>query len=61
VNALDEQVLGDDEPVAELGRVVSDVPREPASLQLGEQAELAELREPHRSPSSTQPRRAPNE
>ena len=47
VHALDERVLCDDEPVAELCRVVLDPLREAALLQLGEQAELTELREPH--------------
>ena len=47
MDALDERVLCDDEPVAELCRVVFDPLREAALLQLGEQAELTELREPH--------------
>ena len=50
MDALDERVLRDDESVAELGRVVLDPAREAPPLELGQQAELAELREPHRSP-----------
>ena len=46
VDALDERVLGDDE-LAELRRVVLDSLGEPALLELGQQAELTELREPH--------------
>ena len=52
MNALDERVLGDDEAVTELCRVVLDPAREAAALELREQAELAELREPHRLPPS---------
>src|SRR5262249_11338544 len=47
VNSLDERILCDDEPVPELRRVVLDLFGEPAALQLGQQAELAELRQPH--------------
>ena len=50
VDALDERVLRDDEPAAELGCVVLDPAREAAPLELGQQAGLAELREPHRPP-----------
>jgi hypothetical protein len=57
VNPLDEGILGDDQPLAELRRIVSDAPRETAALQLGEQAELTELREPHRWPLSASLRR----
>ena len=43
MHAFDERVLGDDEPVPQLGRVVLDPAREPAPLELGQQADLAEL------------------
>ena len=46
VHALDECVLRDHEPV-DLCRVVLDASGEPAALQLGEEAELAQVREPH--------------
>ena len=46
VHALDERVLRDDQAV-DLCRVVLDRLSEPAALQLGEEAELAEVREPH--------------
>ena len=48
MNALDERVLGDDE-AADLRRVVGDPLREAAPLQLGQEAELAQLLEPHSS------------
>ena len=48
VHAFDERVLRDDEP-ADLRGVVLDALREPAPLELGEQAELAGLVEPHSS------------
>src|SRR5438034_982557 len=59
MDAFDERILGDDETVAELGRVVLDPARETAALELGEQAELAEVREPHapRSPGRRPGRR----
>src|SRR5205085_4154672 len=47
MDALDERILRDDDPARELGRVVFDLAREPAPLELGEEAELAELRELH--------------
>ncbi len=47
VDVLDERVLGQDSPVAELGRVVRDPLREPSALELREQAELADVRESH--------------
>src|SRR5436190_3377247 len=47
VHALDERVLCDDKPVAELSRVVVDLFGEAAALKLGQQAELAELRQSH--------------
>jgi hypothetical protein len=47
VHALDESVLRDDEPVVELGRVVPDPLRQSLPLELGEEAELTDLREPH--------------
>ena len=50
MDALDERVLRDDEAAVELRRVVLDPLREPAPLELGQQAELTELREPHRPP-----------
>ena len=46
MDVLDERVLRDDE-VADLRRVVLDALREPAPLELGQQADLTELREPH--------------
>ena len=51
VDALDERVLGDDEPAGELRRVVLDARDQAAALELGQQAELTELREPHRPPA----------
>jgi hypothetical protein len=50
VDVLDEPVLRDDDPAGKLGRVVLDCLRETTALELLEQAELAELREPHRLP-----------
>ena len=47
VHALDERVLRDDEPVRELRRVVLDPLSQPALLELGEEAQLTDLREPH--------------
>jgi len=47
VHALDERVLGDDEAVSELGRVVLDPLRQPSPLELGEEAALTDLREPN--------------
>ena len=47
VHALDERVLGDDEAVPELGRVVLDPLSQPAPFELGEEAQLTDLREPH--------------
>ncbi len=44
VDALDERVLGHDEPVHD-GRVVLDALGEPPPLELGEQPELADLSE----------------
>ena len=46
VDVLDERVLRDDE-LADLRRVVLDALGEPAPLELGQQAYLTELREPH--------------
>ena len=51
----------DDHAAVELSCIVLDSAREPATLQFCEQAELAELREPHRSPPSAAPHRAPRE
>ncbi len=51
MHALDERVLGDDEPTAELGGVVLDPGDEAAALELGEESELTELREPHPPPA----------
>ncbi len=48
VHTLDERVLRHDEPV-DLRGVVLDALREPAALELGEQAELSRLVEPHSS------------
>ncbi len=50
MHVLDERVLRDHEPVRELRRVVADPVGEAALLQLAEEPELAELREPHRPP-----------
>ena len=51
VDVLDERVLRDDHAcVAELRGVVLDPLREATALEFGEQAELARLRELHRSP-----------
>ena len=47
MHALDERVLGDDEAVPELGRVVLDPLSQPAPFELGEEAQLTDLREPH--------------
>ena len=44
VNAFDERVLGEDKPGLELRRVIFDSLNESATFQLGEQAELPELR-----------------
>ncbi len=46
VDVLDERVLRDDE-LSELRRVVLDALRQAAALELGQQADLTELREPH--------------
>ena len=56
VNAFDERVLGDDDPVGELRGVVGDSTCEAAPLELREEPELAEVREPHRSPPARQTR-----
>ncbi len=50
MHAFDEGVLGDDEPAAEIRRVVLDAGDQPAALELREEAELTELREPHPQP-----------
>jgi hypothetical protein len=47
VDAFDQRVLGDDEPAFELRGVVLDSLCQPAPLELGEEAQLTELREPH--------------
>ncbi len=53
MDILDERVLRDDQARFELGSVVPDLLSEAPALQLGEQAELAELRQPHaREPSA---------
>ena len=57
VDALDQRVLGDDAPSGQLGRVVLDPHREAALLELGEQAELADVTEPHGSPARRRDRR----
>ena len=54
VHALDERVLRHDE-APDLGRVVLDPLHEPESLELGEQAELSELVEPHSSSTRARP------
>ena len=43
MHALDERVLRDDEPAGELRGVVLDPPREAAPLELGQEAELAQV------------------
>ena len=58
MDAFDERVLRDDDAAVELRRVVLDPARKAAALELGEQPELAELRELHRSPAGARPRRA---
>ena len=52
VHALDERVLRDDDAARELRRVVLDAGDQAEPLELGEQAELTELREPHRPPAA---------
>jgi hypothetical protein len=47
VHILDERVLRDDETAAQLRGVVLDPPDQPTPLELGEEAELTDLREPH--------------
>ena len=51
MDALDEGVLRDDEPASKLRRVVLDPDDQLPPLELGEKAELTELREPHPPPS----------
>jgi hypothetical protein len=46
VHVLDQRILRDDQALHD-GRVVLDRLRETSSLELGQKAELAELREPH--------------
>src|SRR5215208_5711661 len=48
VDVLDERVLRDHETAGEPARVAVDPPREAPALELLEQAQLADLREPHR-------------
>jgi len=50
VNLLNDRVLRDDKTPVELSGVVLDLLREAASLELGQQAELSQLSEMHRSP-----------
>ena len=50
VDALDERVLGDDEPTGQLGGVVLGPLDQAARLELAQQPELARLRELHRRP-----------
>ena len=52
MDALDERVLRDDHAARELRRVVLDARDQAAPLELGEQAELTDLREPHRPPAA---------
>jgi hypothetical protein len=47
VDGLDERVLRNDPAISELRCVVLDSLRQPAALELGEQAKLPQLREPH--------------
>ena len=54
VHALDQRVLRHDEPV-DLRCIVLDALRQPAPLELGEQAELPRLVEPHSSSIRTRP------
>ena len=49
VNTLEERVLRGDEAAREPSRVVLDVMRETPSLQLGQETEFAQLREPRRA------------
>ena len=44
VDVLDDRVLRDDQPAGELGGVVPDIDDQTAILELGQQAELTELR-----------------
>ena len=50
VHALDERVLGDDEPAGELGRIVLDPDDQAARLQLPQEPDLSRVREQHRQP-----------
>ena len=59
MNPLDEHVLRDDEPVAELGCVVLDAEDQAALLELRQEPELTELREPHRQPRAGRDRSPP--
>jgi thioredoxin 1 len=61
VDALDEGVLRCDHAAVELSCIVIASAGEPATFQFGEQAELAKLRELHRSPPSAQRHRGPHE
>ncbi len=47
MDVLDESVLCDDAASVELRGVILDLAREAAALQLGQEADLTELREPH--------------
>src|SRR5439155_24533353 len=51
VDTLDERILGDDEVRADAGRVVLDADDQPTLLELRQEAELTELREPRQPPS----------
>ena len=44
MDVLDDRVLRGDQPAGELRRVVRDVDDQPTLLELGQQAELTELR-----------------
>ena len=48
MDAFDEGVLGDDEPIPQLGGVVLGALDQPARFELAEQPELAGVRELHR-------------
>jgi hypothetical protein len=60
VDILDQRILGDDDTVLELGCVVLDSDRKPSPLELGQEAELAQLSQPHRSPVEARVRRRPH-
>ena len=58
MHVLDERILRHDQTAFELGGIVLDPACEAPPLELREQPELSELREPHRSPPAASRRRA---